>query len=175
MGITSLLLWAAVEGGALLWAACRQRPHLLVQLLGERAAARACTPAAGQGRSFCSPSVWRACSAPAGATHAAEGAGRQAGKALPLVPNPPCPTSAAACIAPCRAAGEARGEAAQQLVEAEQSVDGATLAFLRHALPALPLLVVGLALGEASELVRQGCGCWLAAWEKEACGAWRQL
>lgn len=40
------------------------------------------------------------------------------------------------------------------MVEAEAALDAATLAFLRHALPTLPLLVIGLALKEASELVR---------------------
>lgn len=49
--------------------------------------------------------------------------------------------------------GEPRGEALQRALEAEQSVDGATLTFMRQALPALPILVIGLALGEGKELV----------------------
>lgn len=35
-GFFSLLLWAAAEGVSHLWTFCTLRPHLLVQLLGER-------------------------------------------------------------------------------------------------------------------------------------------
>lgn len=81
-GFFSLLLWAAAEGVSHLWTFCTLRPHLLVQLLGER-----------------------------------------------------------------------RGEALQGVVEQEQALDPATLVFLRHALPLLPLLVLGLAMGEGSEML----------------------
>lgn len=54
----------------------------------------------------------------------------------------------------CTGAGERRGEALQGVVEQEQALDPATLVFLRHALPLLPLLVLGLAMGEGSEMVR---------------------
>jgi len=41
----------------------------------------------------------------------------------------------------------------QQALDAEASMDHATLALLRHALPAGPALLLGLLLGEGSHLV----------------------
>ncbi|PRW45565.1 hypothetical protein C2E21_6038 [Chlorella sorokiniana] len=41
----------------------------------------------------------------------------------------------------------------QQALDAEASMDHATLALLRHALPAVPALLLGLLLGEGSQLV----------------------
>ena len=46
----------------------------------------------------------------------------------------------------------------QQALDAESSLDHATLALLRHALPALPALLLGLLLGEGSQLVRRTAG-----------------
>lgn len=41
----------------------------------------------------------------------------------------------------------------QQALDAEASLDHATLALLRHALPAVPALLLGLLLGEGGQLV----------------------
>lgn len=57
-------------------------------------------------------------------------------------------------------------QALQQAVDAESQVDPASLALLRHALPALPALVLGLLLQEGGELVSSTGG---AASCKPAC------
>lgn len=49
----------------------------------------------------------------------------------------------------------------QQALDAEGSMDRATLALLRHALPALPALLLGLLLREGAELVSRGRMCTL--------------
>lgn len=46
----------------------------------------------------------------------------------------------------------------RQILEAEAALDGATLAYLEHLLPPLPVLLLGLVLREGSELVRPGRG-----------------
>lgn len=43
----------------------------------------------------------------------------------------------------------------QQLLDAEAALDSATLAYVEHLLPPLPVLLLGLVLREGSELVRQ--------------------
>ena len=54
------------------------------------------------------------------------------------------------------AARPGAGAALQAAVDAESGLDSATLALLRHALPALPALLLGLLLGEGGTLVRRG-------------------
>lgn len=50
------------------------------------------------------------------------------------------------------------GAVLQQAVDAEAALDSGTLALMRHALPAIPVLLLALALGEGRTLVR-GEGC----------------